>query len=80
MSPVLRDDALEPQPASVLEDRADVPDDVLVELDARVGDLTQEVLEPTPATGVELHEWASRIEESVFDVLDDLGTDRKPQP
>jgi hypothetical protein len=46
---VLRDDALEPQPAGVLEDRVNVPDDVLVELDALVGDLTQEVLEPAPA-------------------------------
>jgi hypothetical protein len=46
---VLRDEALEPQLAGVLEDRLTVPDDVLVELDARVGDLSQEVLEPTPA-------------------------------
>lgn len=35
---------------------------------------------PAAATGVELHEWASRIEEGVFDVLDDLGSDGKPQP
>jgi hypothetical protein len=47
--PVLRDDALEPEPAGVLEYGRPVPDDVLVELDALVGDLSQEVLEPTPA-------------------------------
>jgi hypothetical protein len=35
---------------------------------------------PADATGVELHQWASRIEEGVFDVLDDLGSDGKPQP
>jgi hypothetical protein len=39
---VLRDDALEPQLAGVLEDRLTVPDDVLVKLNARVGDLPQE--------------------------------------
>ncbi len=32
------------------------------------------------ATGDELHKWASQIEESVFDVLDDLGGDGKPLP
>jgi hypothetical protein len=35
---------------------------------------------PAEATGVQLHEWASRIEEGVFDVLDDLGSDGKQQP
>lgn len=35
---------------------------------------------PAHATGAELHRWASRIEESVFDVLDDLGSEGKPQP
>lgn len=35
---------------------------------------------PADATGTELHQWASRIEESVFEVLDDLGSDGKPQP
>jgi hypothetical protein len=35
---------------------------------------------PADATGIELHQWASRIEESVFDVLDDLGSNGRPQP
>jgi hypothetical protein len=35
---------------------------------------------PAQASGVELHGWASKIEESVFDVLDDLGADRAPNP
>jgi hypothetical protein len=34
---------------------------------------------PANATGAELHQWASRIEEGVFEVLDDLGSDGKPQ-
>ena len=46
--PVLRDDALEAQPAGVREDRSAVSVDVLVELNARVGDLPQEVLERAP--------------------------------
>jgi hypothetical protein len=39
VAPVLRDNAFESKPASVLEDRLTVPDEVLVVLDARVGDL-----------------------------------------
>jgi hypothetical protein len=35
---------------------------------------------PADASGVELHEWASSIEESVFEVIDDLGSDGKQQP
>jgi hypothetical protein len=35
---------------------------------------------PENASGEELHSWASQIEESVFDVLDDLGADGKPLP
>jgi hypothetical protein len=35
---------------------------------------------PAEATGQELHQWASKIEESVFEVLDDLGADGKPSP
>jgi hypothetical protein len=41
---VLRDDALE-----VLEDGGAVADDVLVELDAGIGDLPQEMLESAPS-------------------------------
>ncbi|MCK9918026.1 hypothetical protein MXD81_53690 [Microbacteriaceae bacterium K1510] len=35
---------------------------------------------PAEATGLDLHKWASQIEESVFEVLDDLGADGKPLP
>jgi hypothetical protein len=49
MLSVLRYEALEAQPAGVLEDRSAVPLDVFIELDAPVGDLPQEVLEPAPA-------------------------------
>lgn len=35
---------------------------------------------PARASGLVLHEWASRIEKSVFEVLDDLGADGNPQP
>lgn len=35
---------------------------------------------PAHASGVELHRWASKIEESVFDVLDDLGAGEAPNP
>jgi len=35
---------------------------------------------PADATGSELHEWASQIEEGVFDILDDLGGENKPMP
>jgi hypothetical protein len=35
---------------------------------------------PAEATGQELHQWASQIEEGVFDVIDDLGGDGKPLP
>jgi hypothetical protein len=40
---VLRDDALEPQLAGVLEDRLTVPDDVLVELDIQSEGVLQAV-------------------------------------
>jgi hypothetical protein len=66
---VLRDDALVPQPAGVLEDRLTVPGDVLVELDARGGDLPQEVLEPAPALP---HPVAV-----VLDLVDPVGSDRR---
>jgi hypothetical protein len=35
---------------------------------------------PSNANGADLHKWASSIEESVFDLLDDLGGERKPMP
>lgn len=35
---------------------------------------------PANANGADLHKWASSIEESVFDLLDDLGGERKPMP
>ncbi|MCA1477986.1 MULTISPECIES: hypothetical protein [Bradyrhizobium] len=35
---------------------------------------------PAVATGVDLHKWASQIEESVFEILDDLGGEDKPMP
>src|SRR5262249_12647728 len=35
---------------------------------------------PAEATGEEMNQWASQIEEGVFDVLDDLGGDGKPLP
>ena len=46
---MLRDDALEPQLAGVLEYCRAVADDVIVELDARTGDASQEILEPAPS-------------------------------
>lgn len=35
---------------------------------------------PANANGADLHKWASHIEESVFDLLDDLGGEGKPMP
>ena len=35
---------------------------------------------PANASGLELHKWASSIEESVFDLLDNLGGEGKPIP
>jgi hypothetical protein len=35
---------------------------------------------PANANGADLHKWASSIEESVFDLLDDLGGEGKPMP
>lgn len=35
---------------------------------------------PADASGLELHQWASQIEEGVFEVLDDLGGNGKPLP
>ena len=35
---------------------------------------------PANASGAELHKWASSIEESVFDLLDDLGGEGVPMP
>jgi hypothetical protein len=35
---------------------------------------------PANASGSDLHKWASSIEESVFDLLDDLGGEGKPTP
>jgi hypothetical protein len=35
---------------------------------------------PAEATGSELHQWASQIEEGVFEVLDDLGGEGKAVP
>lgn len=35
---------------------------------------------PASASGADLHTWASNIEESVFDLLDDLGGEGKPMP
>jgi len=49
MLSVLRYDALEAERAGVLEDRSAVSLDVFIELDARVSDLPQEVLEPASA-------------------------------
>jgi hypothetical protein len=46
---VLRDDALEPQLAGMLEYCRAVADDVIVELDAWTGDPSQEILEPAPS-------------------------------
>jgi len=46
---MLRDDTLETELAGMGEDGRAVPDDVLVELNARFGDLPQEVLKRTPS-------------------------------